>query len=337
MATVRLTDVIVPTVYASYGEVNSPELTAFLSSGIVQMDARLNSYAQGPSSTGTMPYWKDLDQTIEQNYSNDDPADLASPQKISTAQMSYRTSYLNQGWSSMDLVAELLSSDPMRQIRARTSTYWLRRLQRRIIAIARGVLNENLAMNAGDMVIDISLQTTVGVSDANKVSDIAIINAAYTMGDQAGGFAAIGVHSMVMANLVKQNDIEQVRNSDGTLQFQSYKGMRVIVDDSLPVIPGTTSGVRYVTVLFGRGFIGMGVGSPQVPFEVDRVPEAGNGGGQETLWERKTWLLHPLGHNWVEGTLTEFSPTDADLQLAAHWERKFDRKQTPIAFLITNG
>lgn len=333
---VRLSDVILPQVWASYGEVNSPELTAFLSSGVVAQSPQLDAFANGPSKTGTLPFWNDLDQETEENYSNDDPSDTSTPQGIDMDQMAYRTSYLNQSWSSMDMTAELLDADPLAQIRSRVSTYWLRRLQRRVIAISQGVLAENIASNGSDMVIDISTQDGLNATDANRFNSDALIDAAYTMGDRTNVFAAIAVHSMVMKRMTQNDDIVFIADSKGALTIPFYKGLFVIVDDNMPVIAGTTSGYRYVSVLFGRGFIGMGVGTPQTPVEVLRTPDAGNGGGMERFWNRKTWLLHPLGHNWTEGSLTEFSPTVADLELASHWDRVYSRKQTPIAFLITN-
>jgi len=336
MAEVRLSDVVIPEVWDSYGEVNSPELTAFLSSGVVAQSPTLNEHAQGPSKTGTIPYWLDLDQTSEEQYSNDDPSDSGTPLDITAADMSYRKAYVNKAWSSMDLVKELIGPDPMDQIRKRVSTYWLRRLQRRIIAIARGVLAENIATDSSDMVIDVSTQDGVNATVNNRFNSDAYINAIYTLGDRANSFAAIAVHSMVQAQMVKNDDIEFVADSEGKPTIQYYKGKLVIVDDSMPVIAGTTSGYRYVSVLFGTGAIGMGVGTPRVPVEVDRTAATGNGAGQETLWTRKTWLLHPVGHDWVEGSLAEFSPTHADLADAAHWDRVYERKLTPFAFLITN-
>lgn len=336
MAEVRLSDVVIPAVWESYGEVNSPELTAFLSSGVVANTPVLNAHANGPSDTGHLPYWLDLDQTAEPNYGNDDPSDLATPAKIGTSQLAYRKSFLNFGWSSMDLVPQLISADPLAQIRKRTSVYWLRALQRRIIALARGVLAENIANDSSDMLIDISTQDGVNATVNNRFNSNAFIHAVYTMGDAAMQFKAIGVHSMVMAQMVKNDDIAYVADSDGKLTIPFYKGMYVIVDDNMPVIAGTTSGYRFVSVLFGAGFIGMGVGTPKTPVGVQRVEAAGGGEGMETLWERKTWLLHPAGHNWVEGSLVEKSPTLADLMLEAHWDRLYERKQVPIAFLITN-
>jgi hypothetical protein len=340
MAVTRLSDAIIPSVYASYGEVNSPELTAFLSSGVIVQSPQLDAYMAGPSTTGSMPFWNDLDATVEPNYGNDDSSDSGYADKVNAGEMAFRKAWLNMGWTTMDLVNELAGSDPMRRIRDRTSTYWLRALQRRVVAIARGVLAKNLVANGGDMVIPIHIEAGNSATAANRINGDAVISAAYTMGDRANQFVAIAMHSMVKATLVKNDEIAFIRASNGDLLMETYKGLMVITDDNMPVRAGTTNGVVYTTVLFGRGVIGMGVSTPAVPFEVERDPAKGNGAGMETLWERKHWLLHPLGHNWIEaggGALVEKSPTLADLANAAKWSRIYPRKLVPMAFITSNG
>lgn len=337
MATVRLSDVVIPSVYASYQAVDNIESSAFVQSGVVSGNGLLDQLANGPATLFNMPYWKDLDQTIEVNYSNDDPADLAVPNKIAAANMMARTAMVNQGWSSMDLTAELLSINPMQRIRNRTGAYFQRQFNRRVIAIAKGIIADNIATNSGDMGIDVSIATGNTAAAANKFNSDAFINAAYTLGDQVDRFVAIAVHSVVMATMVKLDLIQYMPFSPGVLKIPTYLGRTVIVDDTLPVVAGGTNGFVYTSILFGAGAIGFGQGTPTVPVETIRVPAAGHGGGQDTLWERKTWLLHPFGFTWVEGTLAEQSPTIADLALAAHWDRTLPRKNVPLAWLKTNA
>lgn len=337
MATVRLSDVVIPAVYSGYQSVDNIESGAFVQAGVVARNGLLNTLANGPAVSFTMPFWKDLDQTVETNYSNDDPADLATPQKIQASQTAARNSYLNQGWSSMDLVNEILDADPMQRIRNRTGTYWLRQFNRRVIAIAKGVIADNIASNSGDMGVDVSIAAGNSAVAANLFNSTAFINAAYTLGDEVEQIKAIAVHSVVQATMAKLDLIVYLPASNGQLTIPTYLGRRVIVDDTLPVVAGGTNGFVYTSILFGAGFMGLGIGAPTTPVAVSRVEEAGSGGGMETLWERKTWLLHPFGFNWVEGTLAEQSPTIADLALAAHWDRTLARKNVPLAWLKTNG
>lgn len=338
MPVTRLSDAFVYDVYMDYQALNSPEKTAFWQSGVVANSPVLDQIAKASGKTAETPFWLDLDASIEPDYTNDDPADMAVPDKIASADMTARKAYMHKAWSSMDLVSELSGSSPMQHIRNRFGTYWERQWQRRLIATVTGVIADNIANDDGDMGIDIS--ATAG--DGGLFNSAAFVSANYTLGDAAGGLAAVAVHSRVMHRMVTNDEIEYIPDSQGNLVIPIYKGTRVIVDDSMPVT-GTGDAAVYTSVLFGNGafgfggaegaVIGYGEGVPQVPAYVDRIELAGNGGGQEIIGERKTWLLHPFGFSWVEGTLAEFSPTLADLRGAAHWNRVVDRKQVPMAFV----
>lgn len=343
----RLANIIDVEVFNDLPAVDSPETTAFFQSGVVARNAMLDGIANAPGKTAEMHYWKDLDPSIEQNYSNDNPADEATPLLISQEEMTARKAFLNQGWSEADLAAELASGgNAMRRIRARLDAYWQRRWQRRIIATSIGILNDNVAANAGDMVHDISLQTTVGQTDANLFGRSAVVAASFTMGDRFDGIRTIAMHSVIAQRAIDNDEIEYIPDSQGNMTIPTYLGRRVVIDDSMPVIAGTTSGYRYVTMLFGDAAFAYGEGTPEVPTAVERKEAGGNGGGIETLWSRKTWLVQPLGYSFTSNTLTgpaspkspaNISPTDADLKLAVNWTRVYDRKLLPLAFLITNG
>lgn len=340
MAVVRLSDAVIPLVYESYMTVNIPELTNVWSSGLIATSDVLNTIARQGGKTGVIPFWKDIDPTVEPNASNDDPADLATPQKIGSGTMNYRKSWLNQGWADMDLVTELAGSDPMRHIASRTDTYWARQAQRRLVATIKGVIADNIANDNSDMGLNISALTG---GDEIINADV-VIDATYTMGDMSGDLTMIITHSKVVARWLKDDQIVYIPDSTGTVQLPYYKGYRVIVDDSM-IYSGSGATTNYLTVIAGPGAIGFGGGAghlfafgegmPKTPVEIDRTPEAGNGGGMETLWERKTWIIHPLGFEWIEGTLAEQSPMLADLVSATHWSRVVDRKQVPMAFIIS--
>lgn len=335
MATTRLSDTVVYDVYMSYVAVDNPERSAFFQSGIVRRSETFDTIARQNGKHASLPFWNDLDPTLEPNYSNDDPDDHATPNKISAGEMKYRKAFMNQGFADMDLVVELTGSDPMRQIRNRFGTYWLRQWQRRLIATMVGVMNDNIANDGGDMVVDISGNAG---EDAVFGSD-AFIDAAYTAGDRADQFVGIAVHSSIMARMVKNDEIVYIPDSDGALTIPTYKGRVVISDDSMPVSNGV-----YTSILFGRGSfafggvegtaVAYGEGMPRTPVAVVRDETSGNGGGSEQIWERKTWILHPFGFSWInDETLTEFSPTLADLRLASHWNRVVPRKSAPFAFI----
>lgn len=343
MATVRISDAVIPEVYQTYTALDSPEKTAFFQSGLVTRNALLDSIARTGGLMSTLPFWNDLDASIEPNYSNDDPADLATPNKVVSGRQVARKAFLNQGFSSMDIVVELSGSDPMQHIRNRFGTYWMRQFQRRLIASTVGIYNANVAQDSSDMVVDVSAE----VGDAGLFNNEAVIRAAGTMGDSSGSLTGIAMHSRVRDRALIAGDIVYVKSQDNDLTLPTYKGLTVVVDDNLPILSGSGDTAVYLTVLMGRGAFGfgeeqgsafaMGEGVPRVPVAIEREERAGNGGGEETIWERKTVILHPQGFSWVEPTLTEFSPTLADLRVAANWDRVVDRKNAPFAFLASRA
>lgn len=345
MASVQLSDVIIPTVYMSYDAVNTTELQAFFASGAVVRNPVIEQALASGGVTGHLPFWNDLDHTIEPNYSTDNPADVAVPNKVTAGEMIFRRADMNQGYSAADLVAQLAGSDPMQRIRQRFQSYWDGVWQRRLIGTVRGMLAKNVATYSSDMVSSVALETTVGQTSANWFSRVNFTGAIFTLGDQFGKVVAIAVHSVVYKRMIDNDDITFERPSQvdpnipisagGNIPY--FLGKAVIVDDNMPLIAGTTSGFKYISVLFGEGAIGYGEEPAKVPVEVIRAPAQGNGGGVEQIWERKAMLMHPFGHKWLGGSVAGQSPTYAELALAANWDRVVPRKNIPIAFLITNG
>ena len=336
MATVQLSDIIDVKVFQDLPSVNSPEKTAFFESGVVTRNSLLDGIATAAGKTAELPFWKDIDATVAPNLSTDNPATLATPDKIVQGEQIARKAFLNKGLSAADLASELaMGSRAMDQIRARVDAYWLRQWQRRLIASCNGVLADNVANNSGDMVINVAAEATGSQTATTKFNRDTFTDAVYTMGDAADALRAIAVHSAVMKQMVKNDDIVYVPDSQGRLTIPTYMGLRVIVDDGLPVVAGTTSGFKYTSVIFGEGAFGYGDGAPVVPVEVQREANQGNGAGVETLWTRKTWILHPFGYQNT-GTPASVSFSLSELAADAAWSRVVDRKNVPISFLVTN-
>lgn len=336
MAAVQLSDIIDVTVFNDLEPVNSPEKTAFFESNIVVRADLFDTLATRPGKIAELPFWNDLNADDEPNYSTDDPSSHADPKKIAQGEQITRKAFLNQGWSATDLAVELaMGEDAIQHVRNRVGTYWMRQWQRRLISAVLGIHAENVANDGGDMTHDIAVEDVGSQGPTTRWSEQAFIDAAYTMGDMVDGVTAIAVHSSVAKQITEQNGAEDVRDSEGRLLYRAYKGRRIIVDDGLPAVAGATSGTKYLSVLFGPGAFAYGEGTPTVPTEINRDPSAADGGGLETLWNRKTWILHPFGYQQI-GTPTGESFTNAELQQDTVWDRVVERKNVPMAFLWTN-
>lgn len=335
----RIADVVVPEIFSPYVQQMTQEKSRLIRSGAIVLDAQLNSALAGGGLTFNEPSFKDLDNDAE-NVSTDDPATDSTPNKIGTAtEIQVRLSR-NNSWSSMDLSGDLAGVDPMQAIANRVSDYWTRRQQAAFVATLNGVFADNAAAPTGtehvqnDMTHDVS-----GASFVDGVTNFsaeAFIDATATMGDSMEDLTMVMVHSIVYARMLKNNLIDFVSDSvnGNAVRIPTFLGREVIVDDGVP----RSSGV-FNTWLFGRGAVRGGMGSPKVPTEVDRKPSAGNGGGQDILFNRTEWIIHPVGHAYA-GTPPNGGPSNAsttnNLAHADSWKRVFsERKQIRIARLIT--
>lgn len=331
-----LSDVVFRDELRDYITVNSAERTAFFESGILTTNNDMTTLLSSPSNTFTIPWWVDLDASIESNYSNDVYTDIAVPLAVATASMQARAAYLNEGWAAMSLVKNITNQDPLEHVGNRLLSYWRKVAQRRAIASVLGIYNDNVAANNSDMVVDAG-----GIIDS-----AAIIRAKATMGDytgQLGGLSVIAMHSAVHTELSILNQIDYTPIADQIPEFGRFQGMRVVLDDGMPVITGAPK--KYLSVIFGPGALGYAEETPAGldGLEYERAPDRGNGGGAETLWSRRNFVIHPLGFSFLGTTITGTPTTTrpisanwADLALATNWERKFSRKQVPLAFVTSN-
>lgn len=341
-----LSDVVFRDELRDYMQVNTAERTAFFESGILTNNNDMSTLLASPSNTFTIPWWVDLDASIESNYSNDVYTDIAVPLSVTSASMQARAAYLNEGWNAMTLVKNITKQDPLEFVAGRLTSYWQRVAQRRAIATVIGVYNDNVASNGGDMVVDAG----------GTISAASIIRAKATMGDytgQLGGLSVIAMHSAVHTELSILNLIDFTPLADQIPEFGRFQGMRVVVDDSMPVLPAVEADpdatppvvaapARYLSVIFGPGALGYAEEQADNDIRYVEEEERGNGGGAETLWTRRNFVLHPLGYSFLSATITgtpgttrPISANWADLALATNWERKFDRKQVPLAFVTS--
>ena len=343
MATVQLADIYNPLVFNQAVQESAIELNAFLASGVAVQDPLVSALASGPGNIGDLPFYFGLgnpqaDGTNEPNYSSDDPATDSVPQKITGDKMIWRKAMMNNSWSTMDLSRELALQDPLGAITSRIGQYWAVNNQQRLIQSAIGVLADNDANDNDDMLYSIYSDVVVGsLTAANYISPAAVIAAKATMGDHANSLSVIAMHSVVFSELQRQEVIIYEKAAGTNIQFPTYLGYRIVVDDAMPVTAGTNT-PQYTSILFGAGAFAQGSGTPLVPSELERLPAAGTGGGQDVIHSRATEIIHPIGFEFLSSAIAADTPSLAELAEAAQWNRVYaERKNIPMAFLLTNG
>ncbi len=336
MATTRLSDVIYGPLFMPTTIQRIAEVSRIRSSAIVSLDPEIQRFANGPGDIVQMPFWNDI--SGDSNVSSDDPAQSATPNKISQGQDIARKVRRNNGWQSANLVAAVLAEDPLDVIAQLIAEYWNREEQKVLISVLTGVFADS-AMSGN--VLDVASADAL-VSGVNLDAEVA--NNAYALlGDAGTALTGIMMHSRVFYNLRAASAIEYgtdpvTGKPDGNMPF--WDGKLVIVDDKCPRVAGATSGYKYTSYLFGAGAIGYaectGAGGPKKPVEIDEAPAAGNGEGVETVWYRRHWVMHPRGVKF-DGTPAGNSATNAELATGTNWTRVYDPKNVRLVAVVTNG
>lgn len=348
MAATRLSDLIVPEVFASYMQNKTEELTALLSGGILTRDLSLDAKLAGGGLTFEAPSFADLDNTAA-NIGSDDPGVTSTPLAIGSLQETAVRINRNQSWSNMNLNNILTNEDPMAAIADLVAAYWAREMQRTVLATSVGIFADNDAAPTGSEHVQYDLTHdakgagfVAGTTDFNAGN---FISAVGTMGDAADGLGIVFMHSVVYQTAQRNNLIDFVADAvnPNAAKIPMYLNRRVVVDDSMPNpaasgVTSTATGI-YHTYIVGSNAFSWGVGNPPRPVTTTYDEETGNGQGQETLYSRVQWCVHPTGHAY-QGTAASGGPsnlaTTHNLAHAASFGRVYpERKQIKIARLIT--
>lgn len=333
MAITKIADVIVPELFNPYVINRTMELCALVNSGIIVNSPEFDKLASEAARTHNMPFFEDLtgdsESTLEDVKMT--PAKIGSNKDVST------TLFRQKMWGSSNLAAALAGSDPMKAIGDLVAGFWARDMQKELIALLAGIFGTYTVAGEGEgtgtaitpMSNHILDLTIMSKAEAKIISASAFIDACQLMGDAQGLLTDVAMHSATKAYLKKNNLIETERDSTD-VEFDTYQGRRVTVDDGCLVDKDKT----YTTYLFSQGAIALGNGNPvgHVATELDRDKQTG--GGVDYLINRKAYILHMRGVAYT-GKKREHveTPTREELKLAENWNPVYEPKQLRVVAL----
>jgi hypothetical protein len=334
MALTQLSDVLIPQIWIPYALNATTTKSELVTSGIVQSDPVFDALANGAGQTANMPYWNDLTGT-SQVISDSTPL---VPQKIGTTKDIAVIQERGNPWEHNDLVSMLAGSDPARAVAEFVGAFWARDMQTTLLSQLKGVFG---AASMSALILAIH-QTSGAPGVANYLTGATFVDACQKLGDAKSLLTAVAMHSAVEAALIKLDLIDYVPDSEGKAMLKMFQGKRVIVDDGMPV--ETINGANvFTTYLFGQGAIALGNGSEAAMTAV----QGGFGtwglefyrtalGGNSGMINRKKMILHPRGVKWTGNTMAGPSPTNAEFETSANWERVFDVKKMRVVKVTHN-
>lgn len=333
MAKTKISDIIQPDVWLLYVREQTAKTSRLIQSGIIVDDPLLQEkIGMGGAPFINVPNFSALSGSSQVL---SDSSSL-SVSNISTGKQIAYALARGDARSVNDLAKWRSGDDPAKAIGDGWATWWREDEQAILLAILTGIFADNSANDSSDLISDISIEDGDNAAAANKMSGTAIINATQKLGDAKSKLAAIVMHSQVEANLAALDQITTIRDSQGNFLFNSYKGLEVFTDDSCPTAAGGTSGTKYTSYILARGSVGRAdYIDPETGMEYDRDILAGD----TVMTMRKQLILHPYGFAaaYAAGDLAGDTAANSELDDAAAWNRVWDRKNTGIVKLVTNG
>lgn len=315
-----------------------PRLNSIFNSQLV-MSSGVN-YAQRALQDGAIEVDIPILSPVSGGYTGQNPGTPPTPDKITSKRQKAPVVYREKAWGRDAFAAAQSGIDPLTYIIDRVLNVRLDGMEEMLINVHNGIF---ATAAFADLILDTSVnEEPVGAPGSNVFFDAdAFHDLTGILGikedDLVGGI--ITMHSKVRTKLKKLDEIDFVAASkQGGIPFDTYKGLRVVVDDRL-VRAGTTDGFVYpVTISAPQSVILQfapqsedGTTSSSLAFDSD-VPNL-----IKALYDRIVGICHVNGTIWTptgpdpDLTLAAAGPTDAQLATEDAWATAYtDVKNTRI-------
>ena len=309
-----------------------PRLNSLFNSPIVLQDPR--NFANRALEDGAVEIEMPLISPVQGGYTPQNPGTPPAIDKITSKRQKAPVFYREKAWGRDAFAAAKSGVDPFAYIVDRILNVRLDGAEDALINVLTGIF-------ASDDFAALLLSTSVnedpvGAAGSNVYFDAdAFHDLTGIFGikedDMRGGI--ITMHSKMRTYLKKQEELDTVKPSEGGLDFVSYKGLRVVVDDRL-VRAGTTSGFVYPitiaapqTLVFNIATQSQdGTTSSSLAYDSD-IPNL-----MKALYDRIVAVVHPNGAIWSPSTatggditpaITSGGPTNANLATANAWKTAY--------------
>jgi hypothetical protein len=291
--------------FLAYASERIFEQSAFLQAGVVQRNAALDARAGG--TRVRVPFFDPINPTEEQitsanNWGTSGAGYLTSQSVTADEQI---MTILHRGfqYATDDLSALGTGADPLGHVANQLAAAIAKKKTATLLAQLGGLFG-NIS---GSGVIGANTYNATGTTSAtasNYLTAANVVKAKTKLGERGSELTAIAMHSNLAAYL-EETGYMQVQVSGSTVSaasgllgtsYNTFAGLRVIVDDQIGVISGGTSTHlnKYPVYLFGAGVVAEGV-QQDLRVETDRNKSS----FQDLLIVDYHYGYHVAGTKWA--------------------------------------
>ena len=307
--TTHLSDVIVPEVFGNYVLNTALKTNRFVQSGILTPDPDLGPRLLDAGTKITVPFINDLSGDPD-NWTDTD--DIQVNQLTSGKQLGlkfYQTKAF--GYTSL---SQMISGAPIQTtIGNRFANFWTRADEKMLLAVLNGVMGVSKVKNA--KFYDATTKTPTDAAFSAK----GFIAAIGLMGDlQDTTLGAIAVNSATYSMMKMQNLIETIQPANGALPFEAYNGLRIVLDDDIPVDLTNKQKPTTVSYIFAPGAVRYSSILASTETKYDPIKE----GGTDIIVQKRVGTIHVAGTS-VKPSFTPAKgafPTMAEFEKPGTWD-----------------
>lgn len=308
MAT-HLSDMIIPEVFGNYVLNTALKTNRFVQSGILTPDPDLGPRLLDAGTKITVPFINDLSGDPD-NWTDTD--DIQVNQLTSGKQLGlkfYQTKAF--GYTSL---SQMISGAPIQTtIGNRFASFWTRADEKMLLAVLNGVMGVNKVKNT--KFYDATTKTPTDAAFSAK----GFIAAIGLMGDlQDTSLGAIAVNSATYSMMKMQNLIETIQPQNGALPFEAYNGLRIVLDDDIPVDLTNKQKPTTTSYIFAPGAVRYSSILASTETKYDPIKE----GGTDIIVQKRIGTIHVAGTSVKSSFAPAKStfPTMAEFEKPTTWE-----------------
>lgn len=317
--------------------------SAFVQSGVLTLDSRLNGVG---GIKAEIPFFNPLD-FVEESVNSSATWGTAGTGNYTTQKQTAGTQYgvwttRGAAFAADDLSQVQTGEDALGNIRSQLAADIATKQTTKLISMLTGVFGTALAGN----VLDVSEATAGNEDETNFINVTNVTRSKFLLGERANELDCIAMHSLVAARL---QEIGQLTFSapaglttGSNIAFGGggvgvtrtdvgwFSGLKVIIDDQLPIIGTAGENQQFVCYLFGSGAIKTGS-----QFAMSIETERNILSRQNIMAITYNNCLHIPGVSYA-GSTTD--PENSDLADKSNWSFVYDDLRTiPMVSLVVNS
>nr|BAR34289.1 phage capsid protein [uncultured Mediterranean phage uvMED] len=317
--------------------------SAFVQSGVMALDARLNGVG---GVKAEIPFFKPLNFN-EESVNSSATWGTAGVGAYQTQKTSAGTQYgvwttRGAAFAADDLSNVQVGEDSLGNIRSQLAADIATKQTTKLLSCLTGMFGTALAGNS----LDLSEATAGSENDSNYLNVTNVTRAKFLLGERASSINTIAMHSLVAARLQEIGMLtfsapagvttgSAIQFGGGGVGVSStevgyFAGLRVLIDDQLPILGTTGENQQFQCFMFGSGIVKTGS-----QFGMSIETERNILSRQNIMTVTYNSCMHVPGVSWTSGNT---DPENSDLANAGNWSYVYDDlRTTPLVSLVVNS